>query len=400
MATVNFYLKNPNAETSIILLKSYLNGKNFRYTFNIIIPTTVWDATNHRVKKSYSHSLTINSILDKIRSKVKELDNRATIAGELLTDEDLRQQLNELLGKTESQKVLTTLLLTHLEQFIIEKSKSVVINTIKKYRTLKGHLTEFEKKRHKKLLVKEVDKFYDAFTEYLISQNLNNKSIGKYIQAYKTFVYSMVKKKIIAPVELDTWKVDRNPGTVIVLNEAELSAIEKTNKLTDRLQRAKHLFLFACYTGLRFSDVMNLKKQNINGAYLRLTTIKTKENLVIPLSDKAIEILKIYNNTLPKISNQKINVAIQEICELAELNDDVELVSFSGKKRKTEHFKKHELVTFHTGRKTCITSLLKKGLGTEIVQRIVGIEDYRTMKFYINLNGEKDIYADFFKLVN
>ncbi|MBK7970683.1 MAG: hypothetical protein IPK08_18135 [Bacteroidetes bacterium] len=37
----------------------------------MIIPTTVWDATNHRVKKSYSHSLTINSILDKIRSKVK-----------------------------------------------------------------------------------------------------------------------------------------------------------------------------------------------------------------------------------------------------------------------------------------------------------------------------------------
>ncbi|MBK7970682.1 MAG: phage integrase SAM-like domain-containing protein [Bacteroidetes bacterium] len=74
-----------------------------------------------------------------------------------------------------------------------------------------------KKKDIRNFLVKEVDKFYDAFTEYLISQNLNNKSIGKYIQAYKTFVYSMVKKKIIAPVELDTWKVDRNPGTVIVL---------------------------------------------------------------------------------------------------------------------------------------------------------------------------------------
>jgi integrase len=209
-----------------------------------------------------------------------------------------------------------------------------------------------------------------------------------------------VKKKLIAPVELDSWKVERKPGQVIVLNEQELKAFEQTKKLTDRQLRAKHLFLFSAYTGLRFSDVMNLKKHNINGKFIRLTTIKTKEDLVIPLSDKAIAILKIYDNELPKITNQKLNPAIQEVAKIAELNSDVELVSFSGTHRKTEHFKKHELVTYHCGRKTFITSLLKKGLATEVVQKIVGIEDYRTLKFYINLNDEKKIYADFFKRVN
>lgn len=400
MATVNFYLKSPKNETSLIMLKSYLNGRNFRYSFNISLPVIYWDAEKQRAKRTYNQSLTINSILDKITSKVKECDNKASLNGELLTDDYLREQLNILLGKTEEQATLNNCLLPLLEEFIESSKRTKQPNTIKKYDTLLIHLKEFESKKNKKLLIKEVDKIYEPFQDLLIGKGLNNQSIGKYIQAYKVFVNDLVYRKVIAPVNLKAWKVDRSPGTVIVLNENEVKAIEKTKKLTDRLQKAKNLFLFACYTGLRFSDVQNLKKQNVNGQFLRLTTIKTKENLVIPLSQKAIDILNIYENELPKVSNQKLNEAIHDLCQIAGLDDEIEIVSFSGTKRKTENFKKYELITFHTARKTCITSLLKKGLATEIIQRIVGIEDYRTLKFYINMNNDKSIYDDFFKLVN
>ena len=71
-----------------------------------------------------------------------------------------------------------------------------------------------------------------------------------------------------------------------------------------KLERVKDLFVFACATGLRESDFSEIKPENIQKEDFSLISIKLKKQLIIPFNSYSREILKKYNNALPKYSQQ------------------------------------------------------------------------------------------------
>ena len=60
----------------------------------------------------------------------------------------------------------------------------------------------------------------------------------------------------------------------------------------DRLKRVRDLYCFASLTGLRYSDVITLRQEHIQGKILKKTQKKTGQVNSIPLNDYALEILK------------------------------------------------------------------------------------------------------------
>jgi len=64
----------------------------------------------------------------------------------------------------------------------------------------------------------------------------------------------------------------------------------------------KNAFLFACYTGLRFSDLSKLTQQDIRDNRLTITQTKTKETVYQDLCDEAIYI---YNEQIEKHPNNE-----------------------------------------------------------------------------------------------
>jgi integrase len=56
----------------------------------------------------------------------------------------------------------------------------------------------------------------------------------------------------------------------------------------DHVRRA---FLFSCYTGLRFSDIVALRWAHIKDRRLELRQQKTQETAYLPLNDQALELL-------------------------------------------------------------------------------------------------------------
>ncbi|TKB95742.1 site-specific integrase [Pedobacter cryophilus] len=100
------------------------------------------------------------------------------------------------------------------------------------------------------------------------------------------------------------------------------------------LNRVKDLFLFSCFTGLRYSDVVNVRWENIKSEpeRIEIQVKKTDKPLTIPLSSKAIEILDKYSKltikspkslALPKMANQVINRGIKELMELAGITKSI-----------------------------------------------------------------------------
>jgi integrase len=121
-----------------------------------------------------------------------------------------------------------------------------------------------------------------------------------------------------------------------------------------RLAQIRDVFCFACTTGLRYSDLFQLKREHIKNGEIRLTVKKTRELLTILLNSYSKSILPKYEGMLkplPVISNQNLNYGVKDVCKLAGINEQVEIVRFRGTKREAITYPKYELIGVHTGRK-------------------------------------------------
>lgn len=174
------------------------------------------------------------------------------------------------------------------------------------------------------------------------------------------------------------------------LSKEELKQFEEANLDYKGYEIVRNIFVFACYTGLSYTDVRQLEENNIvrgiDGNYWIFTQReKNEQPFKIPLLDKALHILDKYkshselNNgkLLPVYSNQKINVYIKEIASSLEIF-------------------KH--LTFHSARHTFATTVtLSNGVPIETVSKMLGHTKISTTQVYARVLEEK-ISSDMMRL--
>ena len=147
---------------------------------------------------------------------------------------------------------------------------------------------------------------------------------------------------------------------VVFLSTDELKLLEEHVFTQPRLQFIKNLFVFSCYTGLPYRELMDLKQSNIVKGYdgnlwIKMKREKTSKELSIPLLPKALGILDKYSNeglVFPRISNQKYNSYLKEIADLVEID-----------KRLTTHMARRTFAS---------TVLLYNDVPMEIVSELLG----------------------------
>ncbi|MBU1820883.1 MAG: site-specific integrase, partial [Bacteroidetes bacterium] len=147
-----------------------------------------------------------------------------------------------------------------------------------------------------------------------------------------------------------------------------------------------------CYTGLRFSDFSQLRKENIiyEGRILTVATQKTGTRVFIPISPKVTAILEKHNWEPPRaMSNQKMNDYLKELAEEAELTDRVELSQTKGGKRISKYIEKHKLVSTHTARRSFATNAYLAGVPTIDIMKITGHKTETSFMKYIKVSGEE-----------
>lgn len=280
----------------------------------------------------------------------------------------------------------------------IEAAKPVKSeSTIKNYVTTKNKLKKFAEEKHCSIKFETIDQnFYEAFLNYLIKElkHLNN-TVGKHIKTLKVFLsYAGDHEYTAVNYNLKKFKVFSEETDIIYLTEDELMKVYNLPDLSQRLSEVRDNFCFACFTGLRFSDIHKLKNPNINDSFLEIKTEKTKDNLKIPLNIYAKEILAKYkgryhDKPLPTgISNQKSNDYLKEIGEVAKLNEMISIEKFNGSNKVIINKAKFKLLTTHTARRTFVTLALEKGIRAEVVMAMTGHKSFRTFKRYIKITDK------------
>ena len=192
------------------------------------------------------------------------------------------------------------------------------------------------------------------------------------------------------------------PKKVIFLTRNELDKIRACQipAAKQYLERVRDVLLFCCFTGLRHSDVYNLKRSDVKEEHIEITTIKTADSLIIELNDHSKAILEKYkdipfqnNKALPVVSNQKMNEYLKELGELAEIDEPVRETYYKGNERIDEVTPKYALLSTHTGRRTLICNALALGIPVQVVMKWTGHSDYKAMKPYIDIADDIKIQA-------
>ena len=134
----------------------------------------------------------------------------------------------------------------------------------------------------------------------------------------------------------------------------------------------KRAFLFACYTGLRKSDVYSLKWKNVHDKCVSLRIKKTHDPVTIPLSATAMKYLG------PREGDDEFVFKAKSDRQASE-----DLLKWA----KNAGVNKH--VTFHVSRHTFATLALTYGADIYTVSKLLGHKNLATTQIYAKIVDKK-----------
>jgi integrase len=278
----------------------------------------------------------------------------------------------------------------------------------REYEVSFGYLKQFAEKNKRTIDFKDIDlKFYDEFTQFLQGSSSNPhakdenerakklavNTIGKKIQTLKIFLNAAKdeNKNRFEAYKSSKFKALTEEAETIYLTESELTKLYE-HDLSDNssFDRVRDLFLVGCWTGCRFSDISQITPENISEGFINLKQYKTGKKVIIPLHPIVTSILNKYGGTLPEvISNQNFNDYLKDIARLSGIDEATHKAITKGGIKVSTAYKKWELVTTHTARRSFATNLYKSGFPTLSIMAITGHTTEKAFLKYIKVTPDE-----------
>jgi len=428
MAKINFFLKEPKSEKkTLIFLVVNHNYQRLKYSTGEYIHPLAWNFDEQRpiLQKKFQHNYEINRRLEEYRYFLTDLLGELKRKREEITPQILREKLDEnfkFVSTKDDETENKITLLEYIDVYIEECEKGFRLTpkyktrykdwTIKGYKTMKYHLENYMEDRKKTLDFDDITmRFYNDLLEYFNSKKLAINTIGKQIKNIKVIMSESFNEEFHNCIDYQKkgFKIITEDTYAIYLNEDELNRIyslDLSSSKTKHLERARDLFIIAARTALRFEDLTNIKSHNFferdNRSYLRIQTHKTGVTVVIPLKIQVLEIYNKYEGNLPReMSNQKMNEYIKEVGRMAGINDLVSKSITKGGISEENYYKKWELITTHTARRSAATNMFLAGIPAISIMKITGHKTERAFMKYIRMSEEDNAYKmaenDYFK---
>lgn len=401
MPDVNFYLQKPKATRKeyLIYLQMKYAGEKLVYSFGQHIEPGNWNKKKQRAKSNASTTADgkfyVNDLLDNLERECLKSYNELVKNGTPAPD-SVRTRLQSFMDQDrqkaqESKTGLFGLIKKFVDNEISYRGRQRQDNTTRTYKTTLNHLKEFAKKNKAVLDYDNITlDFYNQYVTYLRKQGLNVNSIGRDIKNIKTFMNEAVDMGYTTNLQFKHKKfaVGREDTEAVYLTWDEILKLYQHDFTGNkRLERVRDLFVFGCCVGLRYSDFSRIKPENVikdgSDYFIKITTQKTGERVIIPAHPLVLAILKKYkseNSTLPRsVSSQRFNDYIKECCQLAELNE-------TGRLTTEPELPLYKCVSSHTARRSMATNYYLEGFPVIDLTRITGHKTESSFLRYIKLS--------------
>ncbi|MEI6059996.1 MAG: site-specific integrase [Bacteroidota bacterium] len=344
-----------------IYLYANINGERKYFTINHKVSTKAWNSNKQEVSSTFANWSTINADIARYRAKADKI--------RIIADNE-----NELVSMYEFEKIfragvkeLNDIFL-YMEDDIAQFGEKYAPDTVKMYESQSRKLKKFRDK----LPFNEITPFFwKQYENHLIKLKNNENTRWKAFRTIKTFINKAIEDGIIKTDPLKGVKVHKPEGNRSFLTQEEVKTLELiyAGFLTKDLKNTLRCFLFSCFTGLRYSDVKNLKNTNIHlakvNSYISLLQKKTEKIVEIPLGKKALKYLPeigLPNQPVFNVyCNQVINRRLKDIIKLAGIQ---------------------KVISFHCARHTFATIALEVSGDIAAVSKLCGHSKISTTQIY------------------
>lgn len=414
MASVQFRLRSSaNKNVSIKVRVSINRGNVIELNTGFSINPKDWSDATDRPKQNNTENKVIFNNLKKLESFIHAKLNTDLGDGVLIDSNWLENAINECFERIE--KTDTGLLVNHI-QYIIDNANTRKVagrnqiglseSRVKGYQTFKKIIEDYQKAIKKQIHFLDINKpFVDKFIKWLINtQSYSKNYAGKQIDNLKTVCLDAEKMDIQTNPyikQIEGFSESNEERLIVTLSFEELEQIKNSDKIvTEAHINARKWILIGCEIGQRASDLLNITKDDFREKsgrmYLDVIQQKTKKSVTIPIIKPYI--IDIIKNEFPyKVSTQKLNEYIKDVCQLAELNEVIEgkKIDPKTKRKKLDFYPKHKLVTTHSFRRSFATNYYKV-IPTAVLIQITGHSKESLFLNYINQREDKDANADLF----
>lgn len=350
--------------TALVQIEAYVNGRKKYFSTNIYIEPDQWDKKHHLIK-NHPNQIRLNKQIKDFANDLEKVELDRRQAGKVFT--------LDTLGEYKKGNI-TTNFIEFIRRELDQSNQSPATKVSE--RTMLRTLQEFKKD----IQFNEINfELLSDFEKYLQNKGLHVNTIHKYFRHIKKYVNLAINKDLfdLNKYPFRKFKVKTEASKREYLTPEQLQAIEAIVLAPENghLQKVLDMFLFSCYTALRFSDISSLSKDSIivEDGKIWIDTVqqKTNSHLRIPLymlfNNKPIEILNRYIKPdrkfiFDELTNQYVNRCLKDIAKLAGI--------------------KGKIVTFHTARHTQATFLLYKGVNITTVQKLLGHKKLQTTQVY------------------
>jgi integrase len=353
-----------------------------------------WDRAKERVTKGSGNWERINAYLDGEKEKINKTVLNLELMNIPLSVDSFRNAYLKPNGNKEFEEYFLREVESrrHLMAGDTYRGYKALINKVSKYRpgiSLSDinykFLTGFENYMMKPVSEKGLGNVASTVAKSmtllraLLNMAIKNKDLLKESYPFKDYTIKHVDAMLttrdyLEPEDLLKVEQQLSPENISKYNSHQIQAIKR--------------FLFGCYTGLRFADVNKLNwKQHIHTkwiinpatnvtslrSYIYLEMNKTSNPVLIPLIDKALEIMgdKKEGNVFEKISNQKINKHLKALNDKAGLN---------------------KKLSFHVSRHSFATICFLYGIPEKVGQKLLGHKNRKFTEIYTHLSSNRLFY--------
>ena len=385
--SVVFVTRKLNLENGNIKIyaRVTVDGKRAEFSLNRELPVSLWDEKRKRGKGFSRYVISLNKYLDQVFTGLHEAHRQLLQEEVDITSAGIKARY---LGEDDRGKSLLDLISYHNTSMLSVLRKGTMKNYYSTERCIKEFLNEkmgVEDIPLKKLNYGFIVDFEQYIRKYKPATRMGcaNNGAMKHMERLKKMSRLAVKLEWLEKDPFINYKLRFEKTERQFLTERELQLIEETTFKVPSTQHVKDLFIFACYTGLSFIDVSELKIDHLvkgmdGNDWLYTKRTKTDEPLKIPLLPKAMEIIDKYRDNasllengrlLPIYSNQMINRTLRDIANAC------------GIRKK---------VTFHVARHTFATAItLSNGVPIETVSKLLGHTKLSTTQIYARVVEKK-----------
>jgi integrase len=373
-------------EQAAIYVRIVVNKSRTEMSLKKSIAINEWNDVKGMAKPKNEQLKSLNSFLEEIRCSITSSYQDFILDKKLVTAEAVK---NKFLGIEEQKHTLNSL----IEYHNLTMKEVLAAGTLKNYYTTAKYLKEFISIQFKKsdLYLSELN--YEFITNFELflrkhqpidhQRGMTNNGVMKHLERFRKMIRLSVRLSWLGKDPFEMFSLKFNKVERGFLTQEELKSIENKIIKIPRILYARDIFVFSCYTGMAYIDVMQLAPQNIikgidGNQWIKTLREKTDTAVNLPLLPKALVILEKYRNhprsiahgtIFPIISNQKLNSYLKEIGDICGIQKNL---------------------TFHLARHTFATSVtLSNGVPIETVSKMLGHTSIRTTQIYAKVVEHK-----------